>query len=97
MFEILADIRHAIRGFIKKPGLAIISVIALGLGIGLTTAMFSIVNGIVLRGLPVEDPQELVAINRVNPSEGPNRFRGEGCDEAGAEWLVQGRGRAFSA
>ena len=76
MFEILADIRHAVRGFIKRPGLAIISVIALGLGIGLTTAMFSIVNGVVLRGLPVEDPQELVAINRVNPSEGPNRLAG---------------------
>ena len=76
MFEILADIRHAIRGFVKRPGLAIISVIALGLGIGLTTAMFSIVNGVVLRGLPVEDPQELVAINRVNPSEGPNRLAG---------------------
>ncbi len=76
MFEIFTDIRHAIRGFVKRPGLAIISVIALGLGIGLTTAMFSIVNGVVLRGLPIEDPQELVAINRVNPSEGPNRLAG---------------------
>ena len=74
MHNLLKDIRYALRGFRRKPGFAIIAVTALGLGIGLTTAMFSIVNGVVLRGLPVEEPHEIMAINRVNPSEGASRL-----------------------
>ena len=76
MQNLLKDIRYAIRGLIRKPGLAITAVMALGLGIGLTTAMFSIVNGIILKGLPVEQPEEIMAINRINPSEGQNRLAG---------------------
>lgn len=41
------------------PGISALAVIALGLGIGLTTAMFSIVNGVILRGLPFEQEQLL--------------------------------------
>ena len=67
MHQFIKDVRYAIRGLIRKPGLAITAVTALGLGIGLTTAMFSIVNGVVLRGLPMEEPEEIVAINRINP------------------------------
>ena len=76
MQNLLKDIRYAIRGLIHNPGLAITAITALGLGIGLTTAMFSIVNGVVLRGLPVEQPEEIMAINRINPSEGTNRLAG---------------------
>ncbi len=54
MQNLIRDIRFAFRSLVRKPGLAITAVTALGLGIGLTTAMFSIVNGVVLRGLPVE-------------------------------------------
>jgi predicted permease len=76
MQNLLKDIRFAIRGLVRKPGLAITAVMALALGIGLTTAMFSIVNGIILKGLPVEQPQEIMAINRINPAEGQNRLAG---------------------
>jgi predicted permease len=76
MHNLVKDLRYAIRGLIRKPGLAFTAVTALGLGIGLTTAMFSIVNGVVLRGLPVEEPQEIMAINRINPMEGSNRLIG---------------------
>ena len=76
MHQLLKDIRYAVRGLVRQPGLAITAVTALGLGIGLTTAMFSIVNGVVLRGLPMEEPQEIIAINRINPTEGPNRLAG---------------------
>ena len=76
MHQLMRDIRYAIRGLVRQPGLAITAVTALGLGIGLTTAMFSIVNGVVLRGLPMEDPEEIVAIFRINPMEGPNRLIG---------------------
>ena len=72
--DFLKDVRLAFRGLIRNPGPGLIAVAALGLGIGLTTAMFSIVNGVILKGLPVEEPHELVAVNRVNPSQGPGRL-----------------------
>lgn len=76
MGNLWMDLRYALRGLVLKPGLAVVSVVALGLGIGLTTAMFSIVNGVVLRGLPVEEPQEIMAFNRVNPSQSQSRLLG---------------------
>ena len=72
--HILKDVKLAFRSLVRRPGAAFIAVLALGLGIGLTTGMFSIVNGVILKGLPVEEPHQLVAVNRVNPSQGPNRL-----------------------
>jgi putative ABC transport system permease protein len=72
--DLLKDIQLAFRGLIRRPGAAFIAVLALGLGIGLTSAMFSIVNGVILKGLPVEEPHELIALQRVNPSQGPGRL-----------------------
>ena len=72
--DLLKDVQLAFRGLIRRPGPALIAIVALSLGIGLTTGMFSIVNGVILNGLPVEDSHELMAINRINPSEGPARL-----------------------
>ena len=72
--DLWKDIRLAFRGLMHRPGPALIAIVALALGIGLTAGMFSIVNGVILRGLPVEDSHELMAINRINPSEGQNRL-----------------------
>ena len=52
---------HA-RHLLKRPGISALAVIALGLGIGLTTTMFSIVNGVVLRGLPFEQADRIVIV-----------------------------------
>lgn len=71
-----SDLRYAVRRLVRTPGTALIAIVAIGLGIGLTTAMFSIVNGVVLRGLPFDDPHELTALMRINPSEGPSRLLG---------------------
>jgi putative ABC transport system permease protein len=69
MATLLNDFRFGIRMLVKRPGLSIIAVIALALGIGLTTTMFSIVYGAVLRGLPYEDSDELVALYRNRPAQ----------------------------
>ena len=54
------DIRFAVRSFIRNPGFSLTAVVIIALGIGATTAIFSVVNGIVLRRLPYPDQERLV-------------------------------------
>lgn len=60
MEAIVRDVRHAVRGLGKNPGYALVFIVTLGLGIGANTAMFSAVNGVLLRPLPHEDGDRLV-------------------------------------
>ena len=59
--DLLRDLRYGVRVLAKQPGFTLVAVLALALGIGVNTAILSIVNGFVLRPLPVENPEELVA------------------------------------
>ena len=69
METILKDIRFGARMLVKNPGLTAIAVIALTLGIGLTTTMFSIVNGALLKGLPFEEADRVMHLERNNLSQ----------------------------
>jgi macrolide transport system ATP-binding/permease protein len=62
MDSLIKDIRYAIRGLIKRPGFVAVAVITLALGIGANTAIFSLVNTVLLRSLPVERPGEIVSV-----------------------------------
>ncbi|HSE19724.1 MAG TPA: ABC transporter permease [Pyrinomonadaceae bacterium] len=62
MDSLIKDIRYAIRSLIKRPGFVAIAVITLALGIGANTAIFSLVNTVVLRSLPVERAGEIVSV-----------------------------------
>jgi putative ABC transport system permease protein len=70
MDAFLKDVRFGARMLARNGGSTGISVLALGLGIGLTAMMFSIVWGAILRGLPVDRPEQLVSIQRTNLAEG---------------------------
>ena len=63
------DLRYALRTMRRRPGFATIVVLTLGLGIGATTAIFSIVNGVLLRPLPFPEPEMLYAV-RGQPTDG---------------------------
>ena len=57
-----ADVRYALRALRASPGFAIVAILSLGLGIGANTAIFSLINAVVLRTLPVERPEELMQV-----------------------------------
>jgi putative ABC transport system permease protein len=68
METMLRDLKHALRGMARRPGFALLAVLTLGLGIGGNTAVFSMVNALLLRPLPYAHPSALVALNHFYPS-----------------------------
>jgi putative ABC transport system permease protein len=78
MENLIRDIRFAVRGLIKKPAFTLVAVLTLALGIGANSAIFSVVNAVLLRPLAVKDPERLMTFWHSVPARGLNHM--DPCD-----------------
>jgi putative ABC transport system permease protein len=89
MDNLLQDIRYGIRTLGRQPGFAATAILTLALGIGATTAIFSVVNAVVLRPMPFDEPERIMVVTNTNVKTGARNTTISGPDFV--DWKAQNR------
>ena len=74
MKTVLRDARYGIRLLLRKPGVTLVAIVTLALGIGANTAIFTVTHALLLKPLPYDHPEQLVLANENNLSRGWTSF-----------------------
>ncbi len=74
MHDILQDIRIGLRGLRQRPGFSLVAILTLSLGIGATTAIYAVIQGVLLSPLDYPEPERLMLVQEKNPEAGFPRF-----------------------
>jgi len=90
MDNLLQDVRYGLRTLLRQPGFAATAILTLALGIGATTAIFSVVNAVVLRPLPFDQPDRVMYVTNRNLKTGNRNTTISGPDFF--DWRAQSRG-----
>ncbi|MFG1691733.1 hypothetical protein ACGF5M_06230, partial [Gemmatimonadota bacterium] len=75
MDSLIQDVRFAVRTFSRRPAFTAVALLTLMLGIGASTSIFSVLNGVLLRPFPYPDADQLVVFWNTNPERGQDQFR----------------------
>ena len=89
MDNLLQDLRYGIRTLLRQPGFAATAILTLALGIGATTAIFSVVNAVVLRPMPFDSPERVMVVTNTNTRTGARNTTISGPDFF--DWRAQSR------
>src|SRR6266498_5349443 len=95
MQNLLQDLRYGARMLLKKPGFTLIAVLTLALGVGANTAIFSVINSLMLRPLPFREPDKLFQVWESNVKLGYNET--DASYPNIADWRDQNQGIEKSA
>ena len=88
--QVLQDMRHAYRSLSKSLGFAAVAMLSLALGIGVNTAIFTLVNGILLKRLPLPDADRASALRSRQAASSVARSAGDRNRSMAAHWVEPG-------
>src|SRR5579864_6582841 len=90
MWNPIADVRHSFRTLIKNPGFTVVAILALALGIGANTAIFSVIDRVLLSPLPFPDSERIMRIQRHYPN-------GDGSSVSIPKFMAWRKAQAFQS